>query len=391
MIKVFVVDDSPMFNMKIEAGLEELDIDLSIFTNGKDFLQQLYQNPDIVTLDYNLPDVKGLELLHKVKEFNSDIATLIVSGQDDINVVVEAYDNGAEQYIMKDHNSLNHIRNAIIRISESYELKEELEKLREGVIDRNKYSSIVGASKPMMQVIRLIKKIENSKILTLITGESGTGKEVIAKAIHYSSDRKKKPFVAVNVAAIPDELIESELFGHEKGAFTGAGSSRKGKFEVAEGGTIFLDEIGEMDINVQTKLLRVLQESQISRLGSNKVINLNVRVIAATNKNLGQQVKLGKFREDLYYRIQGFLIHLPPLKERGNDVLILAEYFLKEHCKENRLTHKTFDNSVSKVLLDHEWTGNVRELKSVVERSVLICDTNVITPDDIIFSDSIRG
>ena len=193
----------------------------------------------------------------------------------------------------------------------------------------------------MMQVIRLIKKIENSKILTLITGDSGTGKEVVAKAIHYSSNRKKKPFVAVNVAAIPDELIESELFGHEKGAFTGAVSSRKGKFEVAEGGTIFLDEIGEMDINVQTKLLRVLQESQISRLGSNKVIDLNVRVIAATNKNLGEQVKLGKFREDLYYRIQGFLIHLPPLKDRGNDVLILAKYFLNEYCKENREPQKS--------------------------------------------------
>lgn len=390
MIKVFVVDDDPIFNMIIQKGLAEFDIELSIFTNGQDFLHQLYQNPDIVSLDYNLPDIKGLELLKKIKDFNQDIATLIVSGQEDIKIVVEAYSNGAEQYIIKNHNSLIHIKKAITRISESYELKQELENLREQVIDRNKYSSIIGESKAIIRVIRLIQKIENSNILTLITGESGTGKEVIAKAIHYGSSRKKKPFVAVNLPAIPSDLIESELFGHEKGAFTGASSSRKGKFEEAQGGTIFLDEIGEMEIGFQTKLLRVLQENQISRLGSNKVINLDVRVIAATNKNLGQHVKEGKFREDLYYRIQGFLIHLPTLKQRGNDVLILAKHFLDDYCKQNRLPQKSFDNSVKKVLLDHAWTGNTRELKSVIERCVLICDTDIITTDDLIFSDSVR-
>ena len=391
MVKVFIVEDDLFFNKLIQSAFVDTDFDLTFFTNGEDFLHNLYQNPDIVSLDYNLPDVKGVELLHKIKEFNKDISTLIVSGQDDIKVVVEAYTLGADQYIIKNQNSIIEIKKAVLRLAESNELKIEVEKLREQVIDRNKYSSIIGESKPILQVIRLIQKIENSSILTLITGESGTGKEVVAKAIHYSSSRKKKPFVAVNVAAIPTDLIESELFGHEKGAFTGAVSSRKGKFEEAEGGTIFLDEIGEMDISIQTKLLRVLQENQISRLGSNKVINLDVRVIAATNKNLGQRVKEGKFREDLYYRIQGFLIHLPPLQDRGTDVIILANHFLDQYSKSNRIPLKTLNNAAKKVLLNHPWTGNVRELKAVIERSILINDDGIITPDDLIFSAPIRS
>lgn len=390
MVKVFLVEDDPFYAQLIKSSLDGLDADLTFFSNGADFIKSLYQNPDIVSLDYNLPDIKGLEILTKIKDYNPNIATIIVSGQEDIQVVVEAYDNGADQYIIKNQNAPIQLKKAIIRLSESFRLKQEIEDLREKVIDRNKYSSIIGESKAILKVIRLIQKIENSTILTLITGESGTGKEVVAKAIHYNSPRKKKPFIAVNVAAIPTDLIESELFGHEKGAFTGAISSRKGKFEEAEGGTIFLDEIGEMDISIQTKLLRVLQENQISRLGSNKTINLNVRVLAATNKNLGQRVKDGLFREDLYYRIQGFLIHLPPLKDRGNDIILLANHFLTDFCKANHIEQKTLDLSAKKSLLGHQWSGNVRELKAVIDRAVLINDSGRITEDDLIYSQAIN-
>ena len=223
----------------------------------------------------------------------------------------------------------------------------------------------------------------------MITGESGTGKELVASAIHYNSSRKNRPFVAVNVAAIPEDLIESELFGHERGAFTGADSKRIGKFEEANEGTIFLDEIGEMDINMQTKLLRVLQESKITRLGSNKEIPLNVRVIAATNKNLAQRVKDGKMREDLYYRLQGFLIHLPPLRERDNDILLLAKSMLKSFCETNRMPVKSFSKEALKAMMLHPWSGNVRELKAFIERAVLISYGVEIEDEDLIFSQEI--
>jgi transcriptional regulator with GAF, ATPase, and Fis domain len=234
--------------------------------------------------------------------------------------------------------------------------------------------------------LKLIQKIENTNLITLVTGESGTGKEVVAKAIHYNSPRKRNPFIAVNVAAIPADLIESELFGHEKGAFTGAVSKRIGKFEESHEGTIFLDEIGEMAMDLQTKLLRVLQDNKITRLGTNKEISIDMRVIAATNKNLAERVKEGKFREDLFYRLQGFLIHLAPLRERGNDILILAKSFLEEFCKSNKIAPKTISVSAMENLLAYPWPGNVRELKSTIERAALMSNSQKIEADDLIFS-----
>ncbi|MCF8296822.1 MAG: sigma-54 dependent transcriptional regulator [Saprospiraceae bacterium] len=387
--KIFIVEDDLIFARIIQKSLENEDYDIEVFNNGKDVLDNLHKNPDIISLDYNLPDMLGTEIQKKIIAYSSDISIIILSGQEDLNVVVEAYKLGAKSYIIKNNNALVELKNAINNVAEKIKLKNEVEQLKDELIDRNKYSSIIGESPEILKILKLIQKVEKTNILTMITGESGTGKEVVAKAIHYNSDRKRKPFVAVNVAAIPPDLIEDELFGHEKGAFTGASSKRKGKFEEAHTGTIFLDEIGEMELNLQTKLLRVLQESQISRLGSNKVINIDVRVIAATNKNLGQRVKEGKFREDLYYRIQGFLIHLPPLKNRGNDIILLANHFLKSCIKSNKLPEKTFDASAIKSLLEHNWSGNVRELISVVERATLISNTNIITSSDLIYSESI--
>lgn len=253
------------------------------------------------------------------------------------------------------------------------------------------FPRLIGQSKAVQQVKRLIKKVERSNVQVLIAGETGTGKEVVARTIHYQSSRSNGPFVAINMGAIPEDLIESELFGHEKSAFTGADSRRIGKFEEAIGGTIFLDEIGEMDLSLQTKLLRVLQEKTICRVGSNDEIKLDIRILAATNKALEQEVEAGNFREDLYYRLQGFLIFLPPLRERGKDVLLLSRYFLAEFCKANQKESKTFSKAAEKAIMQHNWPGNIRELKSFVERTALMSESVEVGLEDLIFSPSVTG
>ena len=389
-IKIFTIEDDRMYAKMMKYTLEkEHNYDVTCFQSGEDFFDHIHLNPDIVTIDYNLPGMTGLEILKKIHHYNQDIHVIIVSGQEDVSVAVEAYKHGAKYYVIKNTDTFTELVLCIQNLTAHINLRKEVEVLREQIIDRSKYSTIIGESNATLQIIKLLQKVEKSNILALITGESGTGKEVVAKAIHYGSPRNKKPFVAINLAAIPEDLIESELFGHEKGAFTGADSRRIGKFEEANGGTILLDEIGEMDINLQAKLLRVLQEKKITRVGSNKEINLDVRVLAATNKNLEQRVKEGKFREDLYYRIQGFLIHLPPLRERGHDVLLLAKHFLNECCKQNKMAPKIFSKEALEAILQHTWPGNIRELKSFTERAALISEHDKINVEDLVFSPSI--
>ncbi len=389
--RIYVIDDDPVFGRIIQKKLEEnTNYDVTVFQSGEDFFEHLKEDPDIVTLDYNLPGLSGTEILQRIKTYNPEIGTIVISGQQSAEVVVEAYKIGANNYIIKNDNTLLELVNSVRNLSRNSDLKKELEQLKSRVVEREKYVEIIGESPAILQVLRLIQKVENNNILVMITGESGTGKEITAETIHYNSPRKRKSFVPVNVAAIPNDLIESELFGHEKGAFTGAIGRRIGKFEEANGGSILLDEIGEMELDMQTKLLRVLQEGKISRLGSNKEIKLDVRVIAATNKHLGTLVKEGKFREDLYYRLQGFLINLPPLRERGNDVMLLAKAFLDRFVKSNKLKGLSFSKDSIRELLNHSWPGNIRELKSVVERAALICDTEQIEASDLIFSEDIR-
>lgn len=388
--RIFVVEDNEFFSQLIKQKLESNDQnEVTLFSNGDDFRRNLHLNPDIVVLDYNLPNTTGIDLLKEIKNFNDQIKTILISGQEKVDVVIEAFENGAEEYINKDDNALTMLDLKVQKHSSTVNLRKEVDTLREQIIDRHRYDRIIGESQAILKVLRLIQKVEKTNMLALITGESGTGKELVASAIHYNSTRKNRPFVAVNVAAIPEDLMESELFGHERGAFTGADSKRIGKFEEANEGTIFLDEIGEMDIHMQTKLLRVLQESKITRLGSNKEIPLNVRIIAATNKNLAQRVKDGKMREDLYYRLQGFLIHLPPLRERDNDTLLLAKSMLRSFCDSNRIPLKSFSSDALKMMMQHPWSGNVRELKAFVERAVLISDNDIIEDDDLIFSQGI--
>ncbi len=385
--RIFVVEDDPVFSRVMKLKLEEDgNYEVTMFYSAEDFLKNLDLRPDIVTIDYTLPGISGLELLKKITDYSADITPIILSAQEDVEVVVQAYKQGAKDYIVKNDNAIVELLNSVKNFNTQVNLKKEVEDLKSQIIDRNKYLTFIGESKPVLAVLKLVQKIEKTNMMVLVTGESGTGKEVISRIIHNNSLRKREQFIPVNMAAIPPDLIESELFGHEKGAFTGADSKRIGRFEEAHKGTIFLDEIGEMDLALQTKLLRVLQESTISRVGSNKEIKLDVRVIAATNKNLGQLVKENKFREDLFFRLQGFLIHLPPLRDRGDDVLLLARHFKNEFCKTNHLPDKSFSKDAIEKMLSYSWPGNVRELKATVERTAIAIDSNTITAEDFIFS-----
>ena len=387
--KVALVDNDEMFATGVAHTLKLEGYEVEIFQEGGAFLKRMNDGFSIVLVAYSLPDLSGMDILKYITKGVSKLPVIIVSGQTEIQVVIDAYDNGAERYILKDNSAFANIKQAVKNSARVVALENEVELLHEEIEDRSKYSDIIGDSSAMLRVLKLIQRVERTDTLVMITGASGTGKEVVAHAIHKNSNRKRKPFVAVNVAAIPDELLEDELFGHERGAFTGAGGRRKGRFEEANSGTIFLDEIGEMDLKLQTKLLRVLQEKKVSRLGSNKEISLDVRIIAATNKNLGKLVKEGKFREDLYYRIQGFLIHLPLLRERGRDVLILARHFMVEFAKKYKAGELILTKEAEEKLLDHRWDGNVRELMAVIDRCILMRDGQEIAAEDLIFSDSI--
>ncbi|MDZ4840131.1 MAG: sigma-54 dependent transcriptional regulator [Bacteroidota bacterium] len=383
---IYIIEDDLIYGRILQKNIESNgNYDVTLFQTGIDYLSALNSTPDIVSIDCNLPDLSGLELLQKTLEFNDEIPCIMLSGQEDINMVVQCYRNGARDYIVKNTTAPQDLLASILKFTKIVTQKKELEDLKSQIINRVRYQTLLGESNSILSVIRLLQKVEKTEMMVLITGESGTGKEVVAKSIHVNSRRYKESYVTVNMAAIPVDLIESELFGHEKGAFTGADSRRIGKFEEANFGSIFLDEIGEMDLLLQTKLLRVLQEKTITRVGSNKEIKLNVRVIAATNKDLLKMVKEGKFREDLYYRLQGFLIHLPPLRDRGNDVLILANHFLKSFDLDNKvIAFHSISNAAIQKLLAHNWPGNVRELKNVVERSTIIADEVEIQDDDII-------
>lgn len=384
-IKIFLVEDDNFFANVVTAKLEQLEnIELSHFPTGKEFLDAMYQNPDIVIIDYDLPDSNGLDLLKAVKKINKNLIAIFLSGQSELNVVVEAYKENADRYIIKDQNSIVELSQNVESFIKVLNTRKELDSLRDQLIETNQYEHIIGSSPAIKTLFKLMQKVQNINIPVLVTGSNGTGKELVANALHYNSDRKRRPFVAINVAAIPEDLIENELFGSEKGAFTGA-SRRSGKFEEANKGTIFLDEIAEMPLGLQAKLLRVLQESKVTRLGGSKEIKLDIKVISATNKDLWKEVQEGRFREDLYFRLQGFIIRIPSLDERGNDIIRLAKHFVENFCKEQGIEAKSLSPSAVQSMMDYRWPGNVRELKSMVERAALISDSKQISSDDLIF------
>ncbi len=387
--KIFVIEDDKILARRMSYELElNPDYEVDVFYDGESFLKQLQnERPDAITLDYLLPDTIGTEVLQKVIEHDPSIPVLIISGQSDILVALNLMKEGAYDYLVKTDDMIKKLRNIMSNIQDKVMLERKVHALESEVRKKYRFSNLlIGKSQPMQRVFELMEKSVRSNITISITGETGTGKELVAKSIHYNSPRKNKAFVAINVSAIPKDLIESELFGYEKGAFTGAYQKKSGKFEDAHQGTLFLDEIGDMDINMQAKLLRVLQEGEFTRLGGNKIQKVDCRVITATHKNLAQEVKKGSFREDLYYRLLGLPIELPPLRDRGHDIIILAKHFIKRFAHENNFTPKELSSEAIKKLNAYQFPGNVRELQAIIDLALVLSNTPMIEPSDISFN-----
>lgn len=391
-VKIFVVEDDPAYTkfLKYVLGLNP-DFDVEFFTSGQECLNNLHKNPVIVTLDYSLPDMPGEKVLNQLRSHDPNISVIIVSAQEKIGTAVDLLKLGAYDYITKDNETKDRILNSINNARKKTSLIRQIDFLKKEISEKYEFEkSIIGTSPAIRKIFALLEKACSTNISVSISGETGTGKELVAKAIHYNSKRKNKPFVAVNIAAIPRELLESEMFGHEKGAFTGALTRRVGKFEESDGGTIFLDEIGDMDPALQAKLLRVLQEKEVSRIGGNQVIKLDLRIIAATHKDLAEEVKAGRFREDLYYRLLGLPVTLPPLRERGNDIIVIAKHFLDQFAKENQIPRFKITQEAQEKLLQYPYPGNIRELKSIVELAAVMASEQEIKPQDISFNNSTR-
>lgn len=377
--KIFVVEDNTLYAQVIKKQLVDEGFHVKVFHSGRDFLASLDEKPNIVTLDYTLPDMTGQDILKKIQRRAPGITVIIISAQENINTAIELMKNGAYDYIMKGPDTREKLVNVIKNIKETEQLRTENILLKDAVKEKYNFRNLIkGGSREIEHVFELMDKAVQTQISVSISGATGTGKELVAKGIHYNSKRSNKPFVAVNVSAIPEGLLESELFGHEKGAFTGADARKIGKFEQANGGTLFLDEIADLDIGLQAKLLRVIQERELVRLGGNETISLDVRIITATHKNLANMVAEGKFRKDLYYRLLGLPIELPPLRDRGNDIILLAKYFVDEFCRENEIEPKEIADDAKRLLLSYHFPGNIRELKAVMELACVLSNKNQI-------------
>ncbi|SFC66753.1 DNA-binding transcriptional response regulator, NtrC family, contains REC, AAA-type ATPase, and a Fis-type DNA-binding domains [Flexibacter flexilis DSM 6793] len=386
-MKIFIVEDDTWYGQMLLYHLgQNPDYELSLFEKAGDLLKALHKHPDLICMDFGLPDMDGEQLLREIKTRAAHVPVIVISAQEEIGVAVNLLKQGAKDYIIKDEYAKDVLWKSVIYLRENLALRQEVEVLREELSAKYDFTkTIIGQSEAIQRTFGLLRKAIQSSINVSLTGETGTGKEVYAKAIHFNGDRRKKPFVAVNMAAIPKELAESELFGYEKGAFTGAMNAKAGKFEEADGGTLFLDEIGEMDLNLQSKLLRVLQEREVVRIGGSKPKKIDIRLITATHKNLADEVKKGNFREDLFFRLVGLPIELPPLRNRQNDVLLLAKHFMDEYTSQNKQKPLKLSDTAKTKLKKHLWGGNVRELKAVMDLACVMCDNGEITAEDITF------
>ncbi len=391
-ITIYIVEDDPFFSKLVEHKLSlNPDYDVHLFTNEKDFLAKYNAPYSIVLLDYHLPDSNGFQLLQKIKKKLSYSEVIIMSNQQEIQLAIDVLKAGAFDYIEKNEEVHKIIQFTVMKAVDKLKLYGQINSMQNQLDEKYAFKNFIkGNSKAIVQVHDLLEKTSNNNLTVSITGETGTGKELIAKSIHFNSNRKSKKFIPINVAAIPKELIESELFGYEKGAFTGADKTKIGKFEEADGGTLFLDEIGEMDLIMQSKLLRVLQERELFRLGSNNPIPIDVRLIVATHKNLLKEVHQGNFREDLFYRLMGIKIELPRLIDRGDDIILLSKYFIIEFCKANKLPMKTLSDGAVEKLYSYHYPGNIRELKSIIEIAVVMSNDMQIQEQDIQFVTELR-
>ncbi len=379
MTKILVIDDERSIRNSMKDILQYEGHEVVLAENGMEGLVSVKsEKPDIVFCDIKMPKMEGIEVLERIKEFSADTPVIMISGHGTIDTAIEAIRKGAYDFIEKPLD-LNRILITIKNATDKHLLIHETKTLKNKV---SKKYDMIGNSEALNHIRAMIDKVAVSDARILITGPNGSGKELVAHQLHELSHRKDNAFVEVNCAAIPSELIESELFGHEKGSFTSAIKQKKGKFELANGGTLFLDEIGDMSLNAQAKVLRALQEQKITRVGGDTDINIDVRVIAATNKNLKEEIKKGNFREDLYHRLSVIIIDVPPLCQRLEDIDDLANHFLTEVCTEMGIAPKTLSPDAIAALKECEWTGNIRELRNVVERLVILCG-NTITREDV--------
>jgi len=365
--RVLVIDDEVNLLRSIERRLEHHKIQVSVATSGAEGLDILGKEPiDVVLLDINMPEMDGIEVLTIVKDRWPDIPVIMMTGYATVETAVQAMKIGAFDFIQKPFDVEDIVLIMVSKGLQQRRLLQRYASLQREVEDRYRFENLVGKSRVMQEIFRTIERISNSESTVLITGESGTGKELIARAIHYNSPRRKTPFVAVDLGALTENVIESELFGHVKGSFTGAVTDHKGLFRIADGSTIFLDEVGEIPLKVQAKLLRIIQEREIKPVGSAHPIKVDVRVLAATNRGLEENVRQGAFREDLYYRLRVLPLHIPPLRERREDIPLLVQHFIEKHALHGQKPQ--FAPEAIETLTDYDWPGNVRELENMVER-----------------------
>lgn len=380
---ILIVDDEPNYQIVLGEFLRDEGFETMTADNGQQALD-LVKNNDInlVITDMQMPGMDGFALLQAIKEFRSTIPVIMITAYGEVEKAVRAMQLGAFNYLTKPFNT-DELLACANKALEHHSLAQENKRLQLEISTRYRFNQLIGKNKSMLQLYSLIERVAPTQSTVLITGESGTGKELVARAIHYNSTRSQAPFISVNCAALPEALLESEFFGHERGAFTGAVAMRKGKFEAADTGTIFLDEIGDMPLALQAKLLRVIQEKTFERIGANKTIQVNVRIVAATNKDLKDEVALGTFREDLYYRLNVIHLPIPPLRERQDDIPILAEHFVKKYAVQSGRPNLTIAQETLRFLASLPWDGNVRELENTIERATVLCPGSVIEPEDV--------
>jgi DNA-binding NtrC family response regulator len=382
---VLIVDDEVGTRESVKMILKH-DYEVFLAKDAEEaFLQIKEHSPDVVLLDIILPDIDGLKVLEKIKESDPDMIVIMITATKTVKTAVEAMKLGAYDYVTKPFD-IDELRLIISRSLSTQALEKEVKYLRKEIDKSFSIGNIIGKSKAMENIFKVVRQIADSKSTVLIMGESGTGKELISRAIHYNSNRKNFPFVTINCAAIPETLIESELFGHERGAFTNAIEKKLGRFEIAQHGTLFLDEIAELSLSTQAKILRFLEEKEFNRVGGSKTIKVEVRLITATNKDLNQLLKKGEFREDLYYRINVVPIVIPPLRERKEDIPILLEHFIKKFNAENNKNLKGVSKEALELMMNYDWPGNIRELENLIERIIALTSNEYIQHNELPFS-----
>ena len=390
---VLIVDDDDLVLQSLKMVLRAAGYRVKTADRGSKALKILEKEEvDLVITDLKMPSMSGVELLDRIYEMGKDMPVIMITAYATVETAVDAMKKGAFDYIMKPF-SADEIELLVKRALEDRRLRRENHKLREVIKQENSPVdfTIIGEDEKMKALMRMIERVANSDVTVLIQGESGTGKELFARAIHTISNRREFPYIRMNCAAIPETLMESELFGYEKGAFTGAVASKPGKFELADKGTILLDEIGEMPLHLQAKLLRVLQEKEIDRLGGRQTVKVDTRVIATTNRNLAKEVKEGRFREDLFFRLNVLPLYIPPLRERRDDIPLLARHFLAKFNKRIGKSIRAISDPAMSLLMEYSWPGNVRELENCILRAAILCDGDIIEKEQIMFSYAGQG